>query len=144
MPLDENGLPTPDTMRGVIPYLVYGGRSGEAAAFYARAFGASDLGRMPMDGQPGAYMHVQVEINGGCLMMTDHAMAGEAPQCPLATGHLQLVVDDGRRWWDRAVTAGCTVLEPYQRQFWGDDWGLLVDPFGVTWAVLQTGTAASA
>jgi PhnB protein len=30
---------------------------------------------------------------------------------------------------------------PYERQFWGDDWGLLRDPFGVRWAILQPGLA---
>ena len=140
MPLDANGRPTPDTMRGVIPYLNYAGRAGEAADFYSRAFGATDLGRMPLEGQPGAYMHVQVEINGGSLMMTDHmGPDGAPPSTPMAGGHLQLVVDDGRRWWDRAVAAGCTVVEPYAMQFWGDEWGLLADPFGVIWGVLQEG-----
>ena len=42
-------------------------------------------------------------------------------------------------WWDRAVGAGCTVEAPYERQFWGDDWGLLRDPFGLLWGVMQPG-----
>jgi PhnB protein len=139
MPLDPNGLPTPDSMRGVIPYLVYAGRAGEAADFYARAFGAIELGRSPLEGQPGQYMHVQVEINGGALMMTDHVMKADPAigASPMPTGHLQLVVGDGQAWWDRAVAAGCTVHQPYAMQFWGDEWGLLADPFGVTWGVLQ-------
>lgn len=63
-------------MRGVIPYLSLGGRAAEAADFYARAFGAADLGRMPDPDKPGEHMHVQVEINGGALMMTDHPSEG--------------------------------------------------------------------
>lgn len=126
-------------MNGVIPYLAMAGRAAEACDFYARAFAAQDTGRMPMpDGQPGL-MHAQVTINGGSLMMTDHAGSGPAPS--YGFGHLQLVVADGRAWWDRAVAAGCTVLMPYERQFWGDDWGLLQDPFGIRWAVLETGAA---
>jgi PhnB protein len=70
--------PSPDVMRGVIPYLVLAGRAGEAADFHARAFGATDLGRMPMPDRPNALMHVQVEINGGAFMMTDHTAAGAA------------------------------------------------------------------
>jgi PhnB protein len=69
-------------------------------------------------------------------MMTDHG-GGAAPS--YGFGHLQLVVADGRAWWDRAVAAGCTVIAPYARQFWGDDWGLLQDPFGISWAILETG-----
>jgi hypothetical protein len=64
-PAETGTRPSPDVMRGVIPYVSLGGRAGEAADFYARAFGARDLGRMPMQDRPGAYMHVQVEVNGG-------------------------------------------------------------------------------
>lgn len=142
MPLDQHGLPTPDTMRGVIPYLGMAGRAGEAADFYAKAFGATDLGRMDIAEQPGQFMHLQLEINGGSLMMTDHGMNGE-PQTVLAGAHLQLVVDDGKTWWERAVAAGCQVVEPYAKQFWGDHWGLLTDPFGIHWAILEANSAAN-
>jgi PhnB protein len=126
-------------MRGVIPYLGMGGRAGEALDLYAKAFGAKDLGRMPAAENPDRLMHAQVEINGGALMVTDMG-------CEEGTGdgigrmHMQLVVEDGKAWWDRAVAAGCTVVTPYERQFWGDDWGMLLDPFGIRWAVLQPGS----
>jgi PhnB protein len=132
--------PTPEVMKGVIPYLDLNGRAAEAADFYARAFAAKDLGRMADPQNPGRHMHVQVEINGGALMMTD-GMSAEPRPGPHGM-HLQLVVADGRGWFDRAVAAGCTVEMPYERQFWGDDWGMLRDPFGVLWAVLQEGPAA--
>jgi PhnB protein len=131
--------PHADVMRGVIPYLNLAGRAAEAADFYARAFAAVDLGRMPDPERPGRHMHVQIEINGGALMMTDHGCEGAATAPPLASGHLQLVVGDGKAWWDRAIASGCTVVMPYERQQWGDDWGLLRDPFGIQWAVLQPG-----
>lgn len=137
----------PAVMNGVIPYLTMAGRAAEACDFYVRAFGATDLGRMPYpDGKPGL-IHAQVEINQGVLMMTDHGAGGEAAGRPASHwdfGHLQLVVDDGCAWWDRAVAAGCTVVHAYERQFWGDDWGMLQDPFGIKWAVLQPGMRASA
>jgi PhnB protein len=124
-------------MKGVIPYVTLGGRAGEAADFYGRAFGAADLGRMPLPDAPGRYMHLQVEINGGVLMMTDHGPEGF--EAGLRNMHMQLVVGDGRGWWDRAVAAGCRVVAPYEMQFWGDEWGLLEDPFGIHWAILQPG-----
>jgi PhnB protein len=129
--------PDPSVMRGVIPYIGLGGRAEEAIAFYAEAFGATDLGRMPDPEKPGRLMHGQVEINGGALMLTD--MGCEEGDPGGGAIHMQLVVEDGRRWWDRAVAAGCTVAMPYERQFWGDDWGMLVDPFGIRWAVLEPG-----
>jgi PhnB protein len=140
MPEDSSTQTRPDAavMRGVIPYVGYGGRAEEALAFYARAFGATDLGRMPDAEKPGRLMHAQVEINGGAFMLTDMGCE-EGGQGGVGNMHMQLVVEDGRLWWDRALAAGCTVEMPYERQFWGDDWGLLVDPFGIRWAVLQPG-----
>lgn len=130
--------PDARVMQGVIPYLAMGGKAGEAADFYITAFGAKDMGRMPLENGAGL-MHAQVEINGGALMMTDYSMSSATDAPPMASGHLQLVVGDGQMWFDRAVAAGCTVLEPFGRQFWGDDWGLLQDPFGIKWAVLTPG-----
>jgi PhnB protein len=130
-------------MQGVIPYLALPGTAGAAADFYIRAFGATDMGRMPMADVPGQFMHVQVAINGGALMLTDHGMdQPRAPGPAIQNGHLQLVVADGQAWWDRAINAGCRVISPFERQFWGDDWGLLADPFDNHWAILQSGDAS--
>jgi PhnB protein len=130
------------TMRGVIPYIGLDGAAAAAAAFYGAAFAARDVGRVPSDDDPGRLMHCQVEINGGALMMTDMRAEGEPAAKPQGF-HLQLVVDDGDLWWDRAVSAGCTVVVPFQRMFWGDRWGLLSDPFGLKWAVDEPATPAA-
>ena len=127
-------------MNGVIPYIGLGGRAGEAADFYARAFAAKDLGRMPGEDDPSKLMHCQVEINGGALMMTDFADPGAAPVSPQGF-HLQLVVSDGDAWWRRAVDAGCEVTMPFELQFWGDRFGMLRDPFGLVWAIDEPGAA---
>jgi PhnB protein len=128
------------TMRGVIPYVGMDGRAAEAADFYVRAFGARDLGRLPGE-EPGRLMHCQVEINGGALMMSD--MRGpDAPAVKPQGFHLQLVVGDGDFWWDRAVEAGCKVVVPFEKMFWGDRWGMLEDPFGILWSVDEPGEAA--
>ena len=135
---DQRYRPEDRIMQGVIPYLCLAGKAGAAADFYMKAFAAKDIGRMPIEGNPGQYMHLQLDINGGALMLTDHVgmPSVEEGTDPLPRGHLQLVVPDGQAWWDRAVAAGCTVVAPFQRQFWGDSWGLLRDPFGIHWAVL--------
>ena len=122
------------TMRGVIPYIGMNGKAGEAADFYARAFAARDLGRLPGEEDPSQLMHCQIEINGGALMMTDMRAPDEPARAPQGF-HLQLVVEDGDLWWNRAVGAGCTVTMPFEKMFWGDRWGLLTDPFGIMWSV---------
>jgi PhnB protein len=67
-------------------------------------------------------------------MMTDCRGPGEAPGQPHGF-NLTLVVDDGEAWWSRALAAGCTVVMPFERQFWGDRWGTLLDPFGLKWGI---------
>ena len=140
-PQDNRYRPEDRIMQGVIPYLSLPGQAGAAADFYALAFAAKDIGRMDFPGQPGRYMHVQVDINGGALMLTDHSQDPEATGSPMPRGHLQLVVPDGRAWFDRAVAAGCEVVMPYERQPWGDDWGMVRDPFGLLWAMLTPNPA---
>ena len=122
------------TMRGVIPYIGMDGKAGEAADFYSRAFGARDLGRIPGENDPKKLMHCQIEINGGPLMMSD-MHAPDAPVLKPQGFHLQLVVEDGDFWWNRAVDAGCTVAVPFEKMFWGDRWGMLTDPFGLSWSI---------
>jgi PhnB protein len=138
IPEDQRYRPDDRIMQGVIPYLCLAGQAGAAADFYIKAFGAKDIGRMPMENAPGQYMHLQLMINHGALMLTDYTdMPGTGAEVPpIPRGHLQLVVPDGQVWWDRAVAAGCTVAAPFERQFWGDTWGLLVDPFALKWSVL--------
>lgn len=128
------------TMSGVIPYLAFSGRAAEALAFYERAFGATGTATMPDQSDPARLMHGQTYINGGAVMLTDHMGGDAAGGPPLPSGHLQLVVSDGKAWWDRALAAGCTVVMPYERQFWGDEWGLLRDPFDVRWGIMQDGS----
>ncbi len=141
IPQDQRYRPEDRIMQGVIPYLSLPGQCGEAAEFYIKAFGAKDIGRMPFPDRPGQFMHLQLDINGGALMLTDHTETPDASGPPLTRGHLQLVVPDGQAWFDRAVAAGCTVAVPFGRQPWGDDWGMVRDPFGLNWAVLTPNPA---
>ena len=133
--LASGSRPDPALMRGVIPYLSLDGRASEAVDFYARAFGACELGRFPDEENPDRLMHVQIEINGGCLMMTDCRAPWETEALKPQGFKLQLVVTDGDAWWSRALSAGCAVVMPFERQFWGDRWGMVRDPFGIDWAI---------
>lgn len=119
---------------GVVPYLTVEGAS-DAAAFYQRAFGAREIARMP--GQDGKrLMHCHLLINGGALMLSDHfPEMGLPPVQRSASYTMQLVVADGDAWWSRAIEAGCTEKLPFAVAPWGDKYGQLVDPFGVTWAI---------
>ena len=123
-------------MTGVIPYL---GISNAAAAveFYQKVFGALVVDP-PVKDEEGLIMNASLAINDGVLMLMDHMeQFGGSPSGVGANLTMQLVVADGKAWWDRAVAAGCEVTDPYGTKFWGDDYGRLKDPFGIEWAILQ-------
>jgi PhnB protein len=127
----------PAHMDGVIPYLGFNGQAGAAADLYLAAFAGEDQGRVPSPRGPGRFMHIQIKINGGVIMLSDHP---DDAASGFQGGHLQLVVIDGQAWWDRAIAAGMTPVMPYEMQPWGDRWGLVRDAFGVQWAIMQIDT----
>jgi PhnB protein len=118
---------------GVIPYFsVEGAR--KAAEFYAKAFGAKVVRQVPAeDGQ--RLMHCQMVLNGGTFMFSDSFPEYGHPAKTDGTYAMQLVVADGHEWWDRAIAAGCVELDAYRQAFWGDMYGRMRDPFGITWAI---------
>jgi PhnB protein len=83
-------------------------------------------------------MHCSMKINGSDLMMSDSFPEYGAPFVPPQGFNLHLQVDKPDFWWKRAVDAGCTVTMPLEKQFWGDIYGQLKDPYGITWAIGST------
>ncbi len=122
-----------NTIAGVVPYLSVDGAV-KAAELYARAFGAEEIMRHPVD-EKGRTMHIHLKIHGGSLMLCDfypeHGYPVVAPQA--FTVHLQ--VADPDVWWTRATGAGLGVVVPLQKMFWGDRYGQLKDVFGVSWSI---------
>jgi PhnB protein len=106
------------------------------ADFLAAAFGAVELARSP--GPGGKLMHVQMRIGDTMLLFNDD-FGPEFGMPPLAQGrmpfHMHLYVTDADAAWAQAVAAGCQVTMPLADQFWGDRYGQVRDPFGVTWAI---------
>jgi uncharacterized glyoxalase superfamily protein PhnB len=118
---------------GVIPYIQVVGAN-EAVDFYKRAFGAKERSRAPTDDGK-RLMNCQLEINGGLIMVMDAMPEHGYPFQPSHSFTMQLMVEDGQAWFDRAEKAGCTVTTPFQKMFWGDLWGALTDPFGIHWGI---------
>jgi PhnB protein len=121
----------------IVPHIVVQGAE-RAAAFYAEAFGAQEVSRIPVP--DGRLMSVQLRICGGLLHLAD-----EFPEmgvlAPPAIGGtpvvLALEVDDAEVVFARAVAAGARVRQPLADMFWGDLHGQLDDPFGHRWNIGQ-------
>lgn len=111
-----------------------------AIDFYGKAFGAEELDRIP--GPDGRLIHADIRINGSIIMLNDDfpGVSGGSTT-PRALGGspvtIHLTVPDADQAFDRAVSAGATVAQPLEDQFWGDRYGVLVDPFGHHWSIGQ-------
>jgi uncharacterized glyoxalase superfamily protein PhnB len=123
------------TTGGLTPYLNVDGALA-AAEFYKKAFGATVVALNPPD-EKGRTMHVHLHVNGSSLMMSDFYPEHGHAKTPAAGYSLVLTVRDIEAAFQRAVEAGATVVQPVQRMFWGDLFGALRDPFGVSWGMNQ-------
>jgi PhnB protein len=109
-----------------------------AAAWYARALGADERGRIPVPG--GRFMQIELAFGDSTVMIAD-----EFPEwgvlSPLAvggtSGALTIETDDVDSLWERALAAGAEVHTPLQDAFWGDRHGQIIDPFGHRWGLAQ-------
>ena len=112
------------------------GRAAEAVDFYRRAFGAEPA-MEPMMGEDGKrIMHAHLRLNGGSLMLNDDFPEyGGGKPAPNGAVTLHLQVTDADAVFNQALEAGATETMKLEDQFWGDRYGQLRDPFGVTWSI---------
>jgi uncharacterized glyoxalase superfamily protein PhnB len=130
--VDSSPNPNPQVKGGAVPYLTLNGAV-KAAEFYKKAFAAEVASIQPPD-EKGRTMHAHLYINGASVMFSDvYPEHGHALQAP-AGFHILLPVNDIDAWYQRAVAAGCEGIMPPADMFWGDRYGQVKDPFGVTWA----------
>ena len=130
-----NVKPIPDGYHSVTPYLIIKGAA-DAIEFYKKAFGATELFRMPRPG--GKVGHAEIKIGDSPIMLSD-----EAPELgcasPTTLGgtpvSIMIYVDDVDTIFKRAIAAGGEQQKPVQDQFYGDRSGSLKDPFGHVWHV---------
>jgi len=127
--------PIPDGYHTVTPYLIIKGAA-DAIDFYKRAFGATELFRMPQpDGRIG---HAEIKIGDSPIMLADEhpEMGFRGPQTlggsPVS---ILLYVEDVDAVFNQAITAGAKQDRPVEDKFYGDRGGSLTDPFGHIWHI---------
>jgi len=119
----------------VTPHLVCAGAA-DAIDFYKKAFGAIETTRLP--GKDGRLMHAAMQIGGASIMLVDEMpeWGSLSPKSLKGTPvTIHLYVADVDAFVDRAVKAGATRKMPVADMFWGDRYGVIVDPFGHSWSV---------
>lgn len=127
--------PIPDGYHTVTPYLIVKGAA-SALEFYKKAFGATELMRMP--GPNGCIMHAEIQIGDSRIMLADEFPDMKVVS-PLTLGGtpvgICLYVKDVDALAKQAIAAGAKVERPVADQFYGDRSGTVVDPFGHKWTI---------
>jgi PhnB protein len=125
----------PEGFHSITPYLYVRGAA-KALEFYAKAFGAKELFRMP--GPDGRIAHAEFKIGDSTLMIADEDIECKATSPAHLGGTsigILLYVEDADTMFAQAVAAGANVERAVQDQFYGDRSGTLADPFGHRWTI---------
>lgn len=133
--MSQSASPIPEGFHSITPHLVCE-NAAEALAFYQRAFGAQEVGRM--DGPGGKIMHAELRIGDSMLMLADAfpEYGSRGPRALQGTPvTIHMYVEDADAVWQRAIDAGATVEMPLEDAFWGDRYGQVIDPFGHRWSI---------
>ncbi|GIF14634.1 VOC family protein [Actinoplanes teichomyceticus] len=124
------------------PYLTFDGNAREAMETYQSIFGGQL--RVSTFGEFGSpdpqikdkVMHAMLETPQGYTLMASDTAPG-MPFTPGNANTVSLSGDDGddlRDFWTK-LADGATVSVPLEKQMWGDEFGQLIDKFGVPWMV---------
>lgn len=134
-------------MPKVTPYLNFDGRCEEAFEFYRSVLGGEFVGvnrfsemppDVPMTPDDGnMIMHIALQLEDGQAIMGSDRPSGMGKTTFGDSVHVSIGPDsaeEGRRIFD-ALSDGGEVTMPYERQFWGADYGMCTDRFGIHWMI---------
>jgi PhnB protein len=131
------------------PYLQFNGNAREAMETYRDVFGGqldiNTFGEYSAEGgDHGAaadgIMHAQLSTDMGFTLMASDTPPGMGEAAP--NGQISLSGDEGdtlRGYFDK-LSDGGQVTMPLEKQMWGDEFGMCVDRFGVSWMVNIAGS----
>jgi PhnB protein len=125
------------------PYISFRDNARQALEFYRDVFGGNlslnTFGQYGDPNQPGAdnIMHGQLQADNGFTLMAADTPPGMDFNAGGGNITISLSGDDEqelRGYWDR-LSDGGNVSMPFEKQMWGDVFGMCTDKFGVPWMV---------
>lgn len=128
------------------PYVTFDGDTTEAMHYYASILGGTPQlmtfrqSGMDVDG----VMHAALATPDGFHLFASDHVEGMAPYNPGTNVQMSLSGDDNKRLrgFYQALAADGEVVVPLEKQIWGDEYGQLVDKYGLIWHVnLASGSA---
>jgi len=129
--------PVPKGYHTVAPSLAFQDAA-FAMAFYENAFGATELYRLTEPS--GKVGHAEMKIGDSHIMISDEYPEMAVLSAKTLAGspiRLNLIVKNADAFFSKAVSAGATVVRPMQEEFYGYRNGVVMDPFGYTWAIMS-------
>jgi PhnB protein len=124
------------------PYIGFSDNARQAFEFYQGVFGGTlalnTFGEFGAKDSPDAdkIMHGLLETSSGFTLMGADTPTGMEYK-PGTNIAVSLSGDDGDElhgYWDKLSAVG-TVTMPLEKQMWGDEFGMCVDQFGISWMV---------
>ena len=124
------------------PYISFKDNARDVMEFYKSIFGGtlttSTFGEFGEQdpAQANKVMHSQLETDSGYTLMAADTPPGQEYN-PGTNISVSLSGDDGdelRGYWEQ-LSDGGTVAVPLEKQMWGDEFGMCIDRFGITWLV---------
>jgi PhnB protein len=104
-----------------------------AIAFYEKAFGASEINRMPTP--DGKLMHAEIQIGDTRLMLSDEMGSKSAAALGGSPVMIHHYVEDADATFGQAIQSGAIEILPLATVFWGDRYGAVADPSGFGWGI---------
>jgi PhnB protein len=136
--MSKSVQPIPPGHENLIPHLVCD-PCADAIEFYKKAFGAEEVSRVP-EPTGKRIMHAAIKIGKSFVFLVDdfpEYCQGKSESPKALKGSpvtLHQFVTDCDAAVKRAQDAGATVAMPPMDMFWGDRYGVVVDPFGHKWS----------
>lgn len=109
-----------------------------AIEFYKAAFGATEKSPRMLSNDGKKVMHAELAIGDSVVMLSDafpemgSKSIADFKGTPLTFHHY---VTDADAVFARAQSAGAKPLMPLGDQFWGDRYGMILDPAGMAWGI---------
>jgi PhnB protein len=123
------------------PYIGFAGNARQAMEFYRDVFGGeltlSTYGEMggAAPGDENKVMHAQLETPSGFTLMGSDAPSSMTPDAGSSIS-VSLSGDDANlRDYFQKLSQGGSVTMPLEKQVWGDEFGMVTDPYGTQWMV---------
>jgi PhnB protein len=132
-------------MNPLNPYVFFDGDCAEAMHFYERVFkvqlealmyGSEAPGaKPPPTGKPSPVMHARLPLYGGALMASD--WMADRPFERKQGFYVSLICPDlkeAKRVF-AALAEGGQVNMPFEKTFWAEGFGMLIDRYGTPWMI---------